>query len=56
MLTANVARVEHWNGFILTGIVTGGDHAGIFVQAPNKLPIFCDFRNVKSIHFNQAAA
>ena len=46
-----IATVVHWNGFTIRGLVTGGDGHGIFVQEPNRSPIFCDFSNVRTINF-----
>lgn len=50
----NLVWVNHWNGFVVQGIVTGGNANGIFVQEPNRLPVFCDFVNVKEMRFNAA--
>ena len=49
-----IATVIHHNGFILRGLVTGGDGNGIFVQPSGiekQAPIFAAFVNVKSITF-----
>jgi acyl dehydratase len=49
--TYKIATVEHWNGVIMHGLVTGGDGSGLFVQRANGLPIFCAFANVRKITF-----
>lgn len=49
-----IATVNHWNGFTVRGLVTGGDGSGIFIQRSGiekQRPIFCAFVNVKSIEF-----
>jgi hypothetical protein len=46
-----IATVDHWIGLSITGLVTGGDGSGIYVQRPNGLPIFCAFANVRKITF-----
>lgn len=54
-MTGNIVRVEHWNGTVIRGLITGGDGHGLYVQPPRKLPVFCDFQNVKTMSFGPAA-
>jgi hypothetical protein len=48
-----IATVIHWNGFAITGLISGVDPSGLYIQRPDEAPIFCDFANIQTIAFRK---